>query len=767
MSNILFKPVYDGARVQKRSYRRMEAWDDHKEFVLDLWKNKVKHERILETLRTERNFHANANQLKRQLGLWGISKKNLNKKQRKWIIQVTEKRKLEGKATRFYFSDTGLDIPESQLAGVWKAGLEDISDDIPPSPGELLAETPPLEREEVAGPSRNDMEDTHETADDMDVETATGMIVSAEPGNEIPPPENMATDINIDVNTKINIPIVSNEADEEIIREAPESVSGVLEEDIETETSSRIPFQVADILLQRRNTQPMERSYHAEMGVESDIVNVGGRPIQELSVYEPYISYTPDVAVESTSDAYLEVCESLESLNLSGTDENKNDDKARLDPPEYTSQLSNWISIVKHNSRIFLVYLEQALRVTGKQFYECFAYLYLLQTQQGYGEALPYPVLLSIAKKRPIQSLVNPEKAILSTTEWNKILALHQTYYDELKSLTDRAIENGDDEDPFDFRSKAAHLPYLHRELGDSNYFTISSLGYFAIILYEAMSTESTPDQIFVLEMSYKANRAIGMELHEENFKNAHYLSTVRFQNRDFLGALHLQRLACSIESRLHGASSPAVIQMMPDIALSYWKLREKGGALTVLKMCLRLIRETSLQDLEDREDQYIFLSTIFEIGTLLSRMKCKPERDFVFRYAISLYRDYLPIGGTVIDDDFAALCSKMGQMHNFLGDHLESMELLKYASDYFILHYGELYPASISNTKYLCDAAKERGTTMQIFPTVEKLWRVSQTNPRQDEEQAWEIFMMYSNAVFKVNGLDEELRSLARYLTN
>ncbi|KAK6537379.1 hypothetical protein TWF694_011567 [Orbilia ellipsospora] len=783
-SKVLFKPVYDGARVKKRGYRRNEDWDDHKDFILDLVKRKVKQDGILEALKNERGFQAKANQLKRQLGMWGISKKNLKKNQRKWMVLISQKRKSEGKETRFYFSDTGLDVPESQVTGVMRAGLFDIPENLPGSPGELMAETPPPQSEDESGPSGIEatashstpvaIEESQESTDveritEMDLDVEVGMEASAnlDPGSE----SHGQTEFTptVEAEPQVNILINSSEIDNQVSTDEAESTEVVLQEEPHSEASSSLPFRVVDMLSKPRATK---KDVYADMAIRSDYVTAENQTAEgleeHLKTYAPQIQHISEFATDETGDAYYEISQALDSLTLNDSDELE---EVEANNKEYLQYLKEWTDDLKDQAITFLKGLETALRVTRLSFADCFLSVYQLWIQQQGEEPFPYPVSMSIIQGTPIKSVINPKRPILTASEWGEILSLYNRYYEEMKGfatkekpfITDNDVQSLDQ--PFEFCSRIAHLEYLYKEFGGSNYLTIASLRAFALMVDHAF--DDTPNSKFLLEMSYKAHQAIGMELHQQNAAIALDLSVIRCQEKDYLSALRFQRLFYQIQIRVHGESSTVALQILPDIALSYWKIGEKNAALSVLKMGLRNIGETNFELLDDQEDKYIHLQTLFDIGQLLKRMKCKPERNLVFRFAVGLHQRLISTRQLTMDDDFADACWTSGRMYDALGDKLRAIEMFRYTMEFYGTFYGELYWATISSAGYLCNSVQDRGMALQIVPTIERIWKVCQSSPRQDEDRTYEVFMMYSNMVFRVNGLDHELKNLAQYLIN
>lgn len=184
MSKFSSFKLYDGAKVQKRAYRRNEVWDEHKDFILDLVQRGEKQRNILEALKTERGFNTNLNQLKSKLGIWGVSNKNLAKKQRKWIYLMNRRRQAEGKETVFYFGDTGQEVTESQLGSIVKGGEREFSamGNIPASPGELEMVTPPPMASGDEDAEDEAIAERHtEQVDNPNVKVAESPIANASP----------------------------------------------------------------------------------------------------------------------------------------------------------------------------------------------------------------------------------------------------------------------------------------------------------------------------------------------------------------------------------------------------------------------------------------------------------------------------------------------------------------------------------------------------------------------------------------------------------
>ncbi|KAF3192694.1 hypothetical protein TWF788_000299 [Orbilia oligospora] len=153
--------AYDGANTQKRRWAPKASWDRIKTFVLDEVTKGKTQKNIIEDLEGQ-GISIESYQLKRLLKEWGISDRNIRKKNRKYIFETEKRLKEQGKCVRTWrFKDTRQPVKQSQLAAIRRStrkefqGVEASPGALIVSPAELMEEDPPVGMSQI-GFSSND-----------------------------------------------------------------------------------------------------------------------------------------------------------------------------------------------------------------------------------------------------------------------------------------------------------------------------------------------------------------------------------------------------------------------------------------------------------------------------------------------------------------------------------------------------------------------------------------------------------------------------------
>ncbi|KAF3920280.1 hypothetical protein AA313_de0208779 [Arthrobotrys entomopaga] len=107
----------------KRAYASSTQWDAHREFIEEKLENNVSLRAIIEALKDEKDVTIKMHQLKRCLGDWGLSKRNLMLKQRHFIWSVFRQHK-SGETSvprpKFFFKRDNQVVSEEQVDEVLK-----------------------------------------------------------------------------------------------------------------------------------------------------------------------------------------------------------------------------------------------------------------------------------------------------------------------------------------------------------------------------------------------------------------------------------------------------------------------------------------------------------------------------------------------------------------------------------------------------------------------------------------------------------------------
>ncbi|KAK6343542.1 hypothetical protein TWF730_011132 [Orbilia blumenaviensis] len=770
---------YDGARVQKRGYRRNEIWDEHKDFILALVQRGEKQRNILLTLENERGFKTNLNQLKSKLGIWGASSKNLAKKQRKWIYQMNQRRQAQGKQTVFYYGDTGQEITESQISAIMKGGIQAFPGDYPASPGELELTTPP--------PSGPDSEDQDMTEDQDTTED------QREPEIQVPSGETST---------------------------GKDSITPTLEQEDDITVSLQ------------RNPQSILTEAHPQSA--SPIVQSPSRSVSSHNtesntpIISPSIDHfltaspTPSSPGNSVSfdDIYKKVLQKLESFHLLGTNsptEVRETAAAAISEPgspqfdltkgdwpgpnsnEYTDDLGEWMEEKFDDAMTHFQAVEEAIKITGQPFEICRDQVVAEWIEEYEEDPLPFHVCSAIFEGQPVTPVINVSEAILYGTadqtedgtssaqapldrnawvptvqqailtpeEWARIDDLHTKHYAAMHKKCNRMRKsNKDDDAVVAFRQSGAHLQFLRHTFTEFSYFTIAALGAFAYICYKLIIDDE--DTIFLLECSVKAYRAIGICWHEDAIEVYLPLADLMEARGDIETALKYYQNSHSVTEFRFGPESSASVSQIVDLAKLNFKLGRIEAGDLLLKYGLKNIQRAANREplyLQHTPNQYIV--ALHEISALYQRVKGDKIAAVVAKWAIQEFRAYAKSQIEENIGNFANALTAAAKSYSIVEDYGNAAQMHQRAFDINSSYYGEKDKRAVQNILSMCRAMRKRGLILYTVPILEKTLRLQQGNEDDMELQglAFEVWMNYSKAVLKVSGHGEELKELKKRL--
>ncbi|KAK6337000.1 hypothetical protein TWF718_009786 [Orbilia javanica] len=754
---------YDGAKVRKRAYRKNEVWDEHKDFILDLLQRGEKQKSILDALKNERGFNTNLNQLKSKLGIWGVSNKNLAKKQRRWIYLMNQRRQEMGKETMFYFGDTGQAVTETQLGSIMKEGEKEYSGGIPASPGELEMSTPP--------PMTPGDEDPGSDP------------ISEQSTDPRPQNANVGITERIDtLNPKAVEPIVTPIGSATLIPDSPAS-SQVSIEDVDPE----IPSDTSD------KSQPPE---------PSSMENEENTEIP--SAFE---------------NIYLNVLKSLDSFHLAANSsaaatENQNiispvsnpgyKNTGAIPPPEYSADLTEWMEVVYKDADLFVNMVHQTVEKYDLPFPVCRDTVTLQWVEDYDEEPLPYHISLAILNGVPLTPVIpgwedlpvavrgpdsrwlyststdviqctswlpikDPPERILMEEEWERIDFLFSKYYNKLKKFADKLAKSEPDTDfILIFRQRAAHLQKLRHSFGEFSYYTTLALEGFAELCFQVHSIPNS-ESLFLYDCVAKIFKTFGLIYHEcalDFHKNLGYL---RRNLHDFSGSLECHVMAYYLGYHRWGFESMECIDSIPDIARCLFKLGLPDDADYVIRIGLKNIQSVASKTPPD--EYYIHyqlgkaLKCIAEVCKLGGRNDAAATVSRFCIHQFMIYRSKYT--GTDISNN-GWVPQHMGDAFLILKDYENAARMFQYAFNEYSGYYGEVDRRTMEAIRKLCKSMTRRGLAIYTVPILEKtLMLKSEKGDQQEEDEVkFEIWMQYTEAVMRVSGRHSELANLRKRLT-
>ncbi|KAF3166190.1 hypothetical protein TWF788_000563 [Orbilia oligospora] len=126
---------------KKRAHVPSTQWNEYKEFIENKLESNSSLQAIIDALKDEKGVTIKMHQLKRCLGDWGLSKRNLKLKQRHFIWSIFQKHKPEGNSGPrpvFFFKDNNRVVPKSQVESALKGDgseFQNYKDNDAKSPG--------------------------------------------------------------------------------------------------------------------------------------------------------------------------------------------------------------------------------------------------------------------------------------------------------------------------------------------------------------------------------------------------------------------------------------------------------------------------------------------------------------------------------------------------------------------------------------------------------------------------------------------------------
>ncbi|KAF3915770.1 hypothetical protein ABW20_dc0107199 [Dactylellina cionopaga] len=125
-----------------RPYRKVDDMKDHKAFILSQRKAGKKHKFILAALKAQKGVTIKPYQLKRMLGIWEASHKNLTKSRKLHIRNGIQKREGFGKQThKIILKRSGREVMQEEMDAITSA-TPGYFRGIMPSPGDAVFSTP-------------------------------------------------------------------------------------------------------------------------------------------------------------------------------------------------------------------------------------------------------------------------------------------------------------------------------------------------------------------------------------------------------------------------------------------------------------------------------------------------------------------------------------------------------------------------------------------------------------------------------------------------
>ncbi|KAK6346657.1 hypothetical protein TWF696_006776 [Orbilia brochopaga] len=704
MSKLQFKPSYDGTKAQKRAYRSREAWSEHKDLVFSLLRKKASQQDIVTALRVERGFETNLNQLKAQLKFWGMSKRNLNGSQRKWIHQMQQKRHLEGKETSFIFGDTGVQVGDAQLASISKQHESDFPAALPASPGEIEVVTPP--------PDNANIEDDQDI-DDPFVETPRERQQWKSYQTILP------KDAAENITNSIRIPAVGGHVADKV------NVS-----------ISATPTQCENAAI-----QPSEREApNASISFDEIYEKVMRRLDTFHLAANAFTAETPPVV-------------------------NENRDYPGPNRDEYADDLRAWMEKEYDFAEAFINCIDMTMRLSGGAltFSHCRDYVVEAWVRQEDVDPLPHHIYTAILEGVPVQPMVSgwedlphhviagpvdvgtrmvqrnvwlPVKKdrLLTDDEWRRIDQLHDTHYGPMRRLCNRLAKLDPDEGfVWGFRRRTAHLQYLRHHLGEFSYFTVAALGSFAEVSDQIDMEDG--DAIFLGQCAMKAYNCIGLTYHESAVDLHTDLGRLLRLKGDYAGALSCFQTAYLAAEYRWGSESTECITRIPETAELNFKLGWHEHGSNVLKKGFTDIKSAvaKLSD-EDSEEHYEIGLALQMISGVLNRTGRKAVAPIVAKFALQQYQKYRAkyTGNDIARSGWAPL--RIAQTYYILKDYDNAVRTYQAAFDSFATVYGVEDMRAMDTIQDMCRAMRRRGVALYTVPILERVSRIREITDEEGE---------------------------------
>ncbi|EGX44059.1 hypothetical protein AOL_s00210g220 [Orbilia oligospora ATCC 24927] len=167
--------VQSQAAKPARAYCKRKDIEVHKEFILQKHEAGEKQEAILAALKEEKGFDIKPYNLKRILGIWGVSHKNLTKKRRLHIRRaIDERRRTNNSDLRVKFGRSNRMLKDEEIEEIMSL-QSDYFEDVIPSPGDIEFSSPlpsanSIEEEEEEEEERNPTTGTSPTSESPDTD---------------------------------------------------------------------------------------------------------------------------------------------------------------------------------------------------------------------------------------------------------------------------------------------------------------------------------------------------------------------------------------------------------------------------------------------------------------------------------------------------------------------------------------------------------------------------------------------------------------------
>ncbi|KAF3161558.1 hypothetical protein TWF788_002462 [Orbilia oligospora] len=738
---------YDGSKVRKRGYRKNEVWDEHKDFILDLVGRGEKQRNILEALKNERGFNTNLNQLKSKLGIWGVSSKNLAKKQRKWIYLMKERRQALGKETVFYFSDSGQEITESQLGSIMKGGEKEFSamNDVPASPGELEMATPP--------PTAPDYEDAENDATSQ-----------------------RHTELVDDPNVKATEPHRASSSPSTFPIDSP-AISQVSIEDAGPGTS---PATVNE----PQTPEPAAESQPTTQ-LPSTFENIYKKVLHSLESF--HLAANSSVAAAD---------------NLSPIDATGN--SWSVPPDDHATELAEWMEDVYNDAEVFLEIVHNSVKNSGLSFAVCRDEIITQWTQEYDEDPLPYHIAWSIVNGIPLKPVVNgwedfpvkvttgpewvytssdpviqrntwlpaedPPESVLTVEEWEQIDHFFTKYYHKLKKFSDKVAKSNSEAEFVEiFRQRAAHLQKLRHFFGEYNYYTILALEGFADVCFQI---HMIPDEdvLFIYECATKAFEIFGLKYHESALELYKQLGFLRKETKNYSGGMEAFISAYRIANFRWGFESLQCIEFIAEISRCNFKLGFPEGGDYVLRKGLTHIQSIAVK--ASPEDYYTHFGLAKALNFIASVCKScgrKEAANTIGRFSIQQFMAYRSkYTGTDLSNNGWGP-RYMGEAFLLLKDYENAAKMFQSAFEIYSDYYGQRDKRAMDAISKLCRSMRARGLIMYTVPILEKtlMLRGGAGDENEEDEIGFEIWMRYMETVMRVSGRKEELVDLKKRLTD
>ncbi|KAK6513009.1 hypothetical protein TWF506_009171 [Arthrobotrys conoides] len=772
---------YDGAKVQKRGYRKNEIWDEHKHFILNLVQRGERQRDILEALKTEKGFTTNLNQLKSKLGIWGASNRNLAKKQRKWIYLVNKRRREEGKETAFYYADSKQQVTESQLASIMKGGEAAFAGESVASPGDLEMTTPP--------PSGPDIEDEDITEDSQELEVQTESPI--DPAEREP---------------EIGTPVLEQE------------------DVVSPPTSYHTPS-----IISTGSTQSGFPALKSPIVDNSDKARVSDLPILSPSI-DRFVLASPSPASPETpvsfDDIYKKVLQKLDSFHLLATNPPQelrpeagsmvpistpnlgydftpqfDLDKGNWPGPnsnEYTDDLGEWMEEEFDDALMHFETVEEMMRVTALPFSVCRDEIIADWINEYDEDPLPYHICSAIVEGRPVPPVSNASgnppdgisyleqdipldvpfqrndwtpivrHSILTVEEWERIDGLHTKHYAAMLKKC-KKISKSYKHDPavVEFRRSGAHLQFLRHTFSEFSYFTVVALAAFASTFYHL--TIDDDEAVFVLECAVKAYQTIGLAWHEKARDIYIPFAHLNQTQGNLPTALKYYQHAYAVGAFRYGPESLYCTAFIADIAKLNFQLGRIEEGDKVLKIGLKHIQNAAKKGplyIHGNAGSYIIV--LQDIATLYKKVKGDKIALVVAKWAAQEFQSFSKVINEVENlGGLAGTITGAGRVYSMVGDHGNAIKMHQWAFDINSTYYGEKDDRAVQSIRSMCKAMGKRGLVMYVVPILEKTWKICQETGDETElkSPAFEVWMDYSKAVLKLSGHGEELKELRKRL--